>query len=260
MVALRGIYVIWLREMIRFVREPMRVVGMVAQPLLYLLLVGNGLAHGFSLKSGGGINYLSFMFPGIVSMSVLFTSMFSAMSIVWDREFGFLKEVLVSPVPRYGIALGKALGGASVAVLQGALLLLLAPLVHVALTWGMYFGMLGILTLIALALNGLGLLIASRMSSMQGFQVVMNFLIMPLFFLSGALYPLRGMPAWLGDLMRVDPLTYGVDGLRHLVYGSGLVARTLTQFHLSTDLTVISGITVLLLGLSTWAFAGARSQ
>jgi ABC-2 type transport system permease protein len=259
MIAVRGIYVIWLREILRFVREPMRVVGMVAQPLLYLLLVGNGLAHGFLLKAGAGVNYLTFMFPGIVSMSVLFTSMFSAISIVWDREFGFLKEVMVSPVPRYGIAIGKALGGTSIAVVQGAVLLLLAPLVNIALSVPMYFGMLGVLTLMALALNGLGLLIASRMNSMQGFQVVMNFLIMPLFFLSGALYPLKGMPQWLEDLMRVDPLTYGVDALRHLVYAGTVLAHVMTEFAVSTDLLVMSAITVVLLALSTWAFSGAKS-
>jgi ABC-2 type transport system permease protein len=166
---------------------------------------------------------------------------------------------MVSPVPRYGIAIGKALGGTSIAVVQGAVLLLLAPLVNIALSVPMYFGMLGVLTLMALALNGLGLLIASRMNSMQGFQVVMNFLIMPLFFLSGALYPLKGMPQWLEDLMRVDPLTYGVDALRHLVYAGTVLAHVMTEFAVSTDLLVMSAITVVLLALSTWAFSGAKS-
>ncbi|MCL8209364.1 MAG: ABC transporter permease [Actinomycetia bacterium] len=255
----RGIYVIWLRETIRFVREPARVVGMVAQPLLYLLLVGNGIAHGFRLNAGGSVNYLAYMFPGIVGMSVLFTSVFGAVSIVWDREFGFLKEVLVSPVPRSAVALGKALGSATVAGAQGALLLLLAPTVGIGLSVGVFVGMLGVLVLVSLALTGLGIAIASRMDSMQGFQVIMNFLIMPMFFLSGALFPLNGMPAWLGGLMRLDPLTYGVDALRHLAYAGTAGGRTLTGFPLGLDLTVMGGVTVGLLGVATWMFSRAEA-
>ncbi|MBX5466943.1 MAG: ABC transporter permease [Firmicutes bacterium] len=259
MIALRGIYVIWLRELIRFVREPARIVGMVAQPLLYLILVGNGLAHGFQFRGAGSVNYLAFMFPGIVAMSVLFTSVFSAMSIVWDREFGFLKEVLVSPVPRAAIAIGKALGGTTVAVAQGAVILILSPLVGIALEPGRYLAMLGVLALLALALNGLGILVASRMESMQGFQVVMNFLVMPLFFLSGALYPLRGMPGWLAALMQIDPVTYGVDALRHLVYFRSALLATITQFSLAEDLAVTLGTAALLLVVSTVAFNRTRS-
>lgn len=251
---LRGIYVIWLREVIRFRREPARLIGMVAQPLLYLLLVGNGIAHGFSLRAGGHVNYLGFMFPGIVAMSVLFTSMFSAMSIVWDREFGFLKEVLVSPVPRASIALGKAFGGGTIALLQGAILLLLAPLVGLKLGMGIYFELLAILALLSLALNGLGILVAIRLSTMQGFQVVMNFLVMPLFFLSGALYPLRGMPSWLSDLMKIDPLTYGVDAMRHVV------GNSVVQFSLSTDIWIVVLVTVGLVSVATWQFSSAPAS
>lgn len=251
----RGIYVIWLREIIRFLREPTRIIGMIAQPLLYLLLVGNGIAHGFRLNGNGSVNYLTYMFPGIVGMSVLFTSIFGAVSIVWDREFGFLKEVLVSPVPRGAVALGKALGSATVAGAQGALLLLLSPTVGIALTVGLFFGMLGVLILVSLALTGLGIAIASRMDSMQGFQVVMNFLVMPMFFLSGALYPLSGMPAWLGGLMRIDPLTYGVDALRHIAYGTSQLGQHLTEFSLGLDLLVTVCVTVVLLGVATWAFS-----
>lgn len=257
MTVVLGVYVIWLRELIRFVREPVRIAGTVAQPLLYLLLVGNGLAHGFRLREGGPTNYLAFMFPGIVAMSVLFTSIFSAMSIVWDREFGFLKEVLVSPVPRAAVAIGKALGGATVAVVQSAVLLGMAPLVGINLSVGMYAGMVGVLAVLAISLNALGILVSTRVGSMQGFQVVMNFLVMPLFFLSGALYPLRGMPAWLGVLMRVDPLTYGVDALRHLIFGGAGAGLGIVQFSLSTDLAVTGGVAVLLLALATWLFETA---
>ncbi|MCY0881232.1 MAG: ABC transporter permease [Firmicutes bacterium] len=254
--AIRGMYVIWLREIIRFYREPTRIIGMIAQPLLYLILVGNGLSHGFALRTGGrDTDYLTFMFPGIVGMSVLFTSMFSAMSIVWDREFGFLKEVLVSAVPRSAIALGKALGGSTIALAQGVILLLLAPLAHISLSFGRFWAVLGILALLALTLNSLGLAIASRMRSVQGFQVIMNFLIMPMFFLSGAIYPLKGMPAWLMDLMRIDPLTYGVDALRHVIYASPLLVKEFTEFSMTTDLSVIVIIMLLLLSLATFSFA-----
>jgi ABC-2 type transport system permease protein len=257
--SLRGIYVIWLREVIRFLREPSRIVGMIAQPLLYLLLVGNGIAHGFHLTAAHDVNYLTYMFPGIVGMSVLFTSIFGAVSIVWDREFGFLKEVLVSPVPRSAVALGKAFGSATVAGAQGALILFLAPLVGIPLTVPMFFGMLGVLLLVSLALTGLGIAIASRMDSMQGFQVVMNFLVMPMFFLSGGLYPLRGMPAWLGTLMRIDPLTYGVDALRHIAYGASVLGRVLTVFSLGLDLLVTVGVTAFLVLVATWSFSRPQS-
>jgi ABC-2 type transport system permease protein len=257
--ALRGAYVIWLREVLRFLREPSRVVGMVAQPLLYLFLVGNGIRSGFTLNAARGADYLAYMFPGIVGMSVLFTSLFGAMSIVWDREFGFLREVLVSPVPRWAIVAGKAAGGMTVAAAQGTLLLLLAPAAGVRLGPLAFLSMLGVLALISLALVGLGILIASRMESMQGFQVVMNFLVMPMFFLSGALYPIRGMPAWLAALMHADPLTYGIDALRHIVYGSSRLAALLTQFSLGLDLAVTTAAAFLLLLLASWAFGASRS-
>ncbi len=254
MTAVRGVYVIWLREILRFVREPARIVGMLAQPLLYLLLVGNGISHGFQLDASRHVNYLAYMFPGIVGMSVLFTSIFGAVSIVWDREFGFLKEVLVSPVPRWAIAVGKAVGSSSVAVVQGAVLLLLAPAVGLHPGVGAFLGLLGVLLLVSLAITGLGILIASRMDSMQGFQTVLNFLVMPLFFLSGALYPLKGMPDWLGVLMRVDPLTYGVDALRHIMYGSTLLGRVMTQFGLGVDILVTVSVTAVMLVLASWMF------
>ena len=257
--ALRGIYVIWLREILRFLREPTRIIGMLVQPLLYLLLVGNGISHAFTMNAGSGVNYMTFMFPGIVGMSVLFTSIFGAVSIVWDREFGFLKEVLVSPTPRWAVVLGKAAGGASIAVVQGAILLFLAPTVGIHFGIGQFFALLGILALVSLALIGLGLLIASRMRSMQGFQMIMNFLIMPMFFLSGALYPLTGMPAWLKDIMHIDPLTYGIDGLRHIAYGATSLANVLTSFSLGLDLLVTAGATALLLAAAFWAFATSNA-
>jgi ABC-2 type transport system permease protein len=215
---LRGIYIIWYRDVLRFARDRARIVGALGQPVLFLFIFGSGLrATMGGGQSGLGADYVAFLFPGVVAMSVLFTSVFSAMGIVWDREFGFLKEVLVAPVSRWAVAVGKALGGASQALLQGTIVLLLAPLAGVPLTPLLIVQMLPLMALLAFALTSLGIVIASRMKSMEGFQVVMNFLVMPMFFLSGALFPLNDVPGWLAVLTRLDPVTYGVDPLRRVV-------------------------------------------
>jgi ABC-2 type transport system permease protein len=216
---LRGIYIIWYRDVLRFWRDRARVVSALGQPLLYLLIFGTGLrsAMGGGAASGLGTDYVAFLFPGVIAMSVLFTSVFSAMSIVWDREFGFLKEVLVAPVSRWAVGVGKALGGATQAVLQGTIVLLLAPVAGIPLTPLLIVQILPLMALLAFALTSLGIVIASRMKSMEGFQVVMNFLVMPMFFLSGALFPLRDVPGWLAVLTHIDPVAYGVDPLRRVV-------------------------------------------
>jgi ABC-2 type transport system permease protein len=215
---LRGIYIIWYRDVLRFWRDRARVASALGQPILYLLIFGTGLRS--AMPGGGqgalGADYVSFLFPGVIAMSVLFTSVFSAMSIVWDREFGFLKEVLVAPISRWAVGVGKALGGASQAVLQGTIVLLMAPLAGIPLTPLLVVQMIPLMALLAFALTSLGIVIASRMKTMEGFQVVMNFLVMPMFFLSGALFPLRDVPGWLAVLTHIDPVTYGVDPLRRV--------------------------------------------
>src|SRR5438105_12043307 len=185
--ALRVVYVIWLREFKAFVREKSRIIGMIGQPLLYLLIVGQGIASGLSLNRAGGVGYLQFYYPGILGMSVLFTSIFSGMSIIWDREFGFLKEVLVAPVPRWAVAVGKVLGGATVAMLQTVILIALAPFVGIGLAVTLALQLLLLCFLMSIAVTSLGVAIAARMRSLQGFQMLMNFLVMPLYFLSGAM-------------------------------------------------------------------------
>ena len=217
--ALVVVYTIWLRECKAFLRERSRIVAMIGQPLLYLLIVGQGIASGLSLNGAqGNVGYLTFMYPGILGMSVLFTSIFSAISIIWDREFGFLKEVLVAPVPRWAVALGKILGGSTVAMVQSAILIVLAPFVRVSLSITLVVELLVFCLLISIAITSLGVFIAARMRSMQGFQMLMNFLVMPLYFLSGAMFPIRSAPGWMKALMTLDPLTYGVDGLRNIVF------------------------------------------
>jgi ABC-2 type transport system permease protein len=227
---LRAIYVIWYRDLLRFWRDRARLVASLAQPLLYLLIFGTGLSSALSGASGtfggpgstGGLTYVQFIFPGIIGMAVLFSAIFGAMSIVWDREFGFLKEVLVAPIDRSAVAIGKALGGATQAMIQGLVLLVLAPLIGIDLSLTMILALVPLTFVLAFALSALGVAIASRMKSMQGFQMIMTFLMMPMFFLSGALFPLQGLPSWMNVLTRLDPAAYGMDPLRRVVLGSSL--------------------------------------
>ena len=256
---LRVIYTIWLREFRAFLRDG-RILGMIGQPLLYLLILGQGIANGMTLNRAPGVSYLQFMFPGILGMSVLFTSMFSAMSIIWDREFGFLKEVLVAPVPRWAVAVGKVLGGATIAVFQSMIMVVLAPFAGIYPSPQMAVELLLLCFLIGVAMTSLGTAIAVRMRSMQSFQMIMNFLVMPLYFLSGAMFPLDSAPAWMQTLMVLDPLTYGVDALRHIVLsGVDTPAESarlagLVRWDMLTDVSILGLSAVLLVGVATVQF------
>jgi ABC-2 type transport system permease protein len=232
---LRAIHIIWYRDIIRFGRDRPRLVASFAQPLLYLLIFGTGLSSALGGANGAfggagsslGPSYVQFIFPGIIGMAVLFSAIFGAMSIVWDREFGFLKEVLVAPIDRSAVAIGKALGGATQAMVQGLVLLVLAPLIGIDLSLGMLLLLVPLIFVLAFSLSSLGVAIASRMKSMQGFQMVMTFLMMPMFFLSGALFPLQGLPSWMHVLTRMDPAAYGMDPLRRVVLGASLPGEVL---------------------------------
>ncbi|MGI9951518.1 ABC transporter permease [Moorellaceae bacterium AZ2] len=258
--ALRAIYTIWYREALRLVRERSRLIGMIGQPLLYLLVVGQGISSAMGFRgapAGLPLNYVQFMYPGILAMSVLFTSVFSGISIIWDREFGFLKEVLVAPVPRWATAVGKVLGGSTVAMAQACILLFLAPLAQVSLNFIVIVELLAILFLISLALTSFGVAIASHMQTMEGFQMIMNFLVMPLYFLSGAMFPMQSVPQWMALLMRLDPLTYGVDALRRIIYTGAdpQVITFLVRYDLKTDLSVLLIMTIALGILGAWSFS-----
>lgn len=233
MLDMRAIYVLWLRELLRFWREKTRIITSLVQPAVWLFIMGSGLGAGF--RGPAGVDYVQYLFPGVIGMTVLFTALFSGISIVWDREFGFLREILVAPVRRSSIVLGKALAGSTTAMLQGALVLLFGPLVGVRLGVGQVLGALGMMFLISFTLASAGILAAARMESMQGFQLIMNFVVMPLFFTSGAVFPLTGLPRWLAGLSRVNPLTYGVDALKEVLLG-------ISQFGLLADLAVIAGV------------------
>ena len=263
---LRAIYIIWYRDLLRFWRDRLRLIGSLAQPLLFLIVFGTGL--GSALGGGGGgfggggssLNYTQFIFPGIIGMSILFSAIFGAMSIVWDREFGFLKEVLVAPIDRSAVAIGKALGGATQAMVQGLILLVLAPVVGVKLTVVSVVLVIAFSFLLAFSLSSLGVLIASRMKSMQGFQVIMNFLMMPIFFLSGSLFPLQGLPDWMTVLTRTDPASYGMDPLRRVMLdGAGLPQAALNQLSLTIGDYVLpiwlEALVLLAFGLVALAFA-----
>ncbi len=256
MAGLVGIYTIWYRELKRFLLDRARIIGSFSQPILWLFLLGTGMGSGLAkvfsrgggteMFPGTGIDYLEFLYPGIIGMSILMTSIFSAISIVWDREFGFLKEVLVAPIPRYSITIGKALGGSSVSLLQGVILLLFAPLIKVNLSFLSVIKLILIMFLVSFSLTSLGIVIAARMKSMEGFQVIMNFLMMPMFFLSGAMFPLSGLPEWMEKLVKLDPLTYGIDAIRSTILGAhkievaGKVLFQIPTYPLSYDITIIA--------------------
>ncbi len=212
MIDLDGLTMIWRRDLLRLFRERSQLLGSISRPLLWLFIFGTGLRPTF--QGGGGLSYTQFIFPGIIGMTLIFTAIQSAISIIWDREFGFLKAVLVAPVSRTSVAVGKALSGATVSLLQGGITLLFAPLVGVKFTLLSALALVPVMFLIAFALTGLGILIAARMTSFEGFGTIANFLIMPMYFLSGAIFPPVNLPSWLNVLVRVNPMTYGVDALR----------------------------------------------
>jgi ABC-2 type transport system permease protein len=238
--SLRAIYIIWYRDILRYWRDRWRLVASLAQPLLFLVVFGSGLSSSLkgsaSFGATGGLSYIQFMYPGIIGMAILFTAIFGAMSIVWDREFGFLKEVLVAPIDRSSVAIGKALGGTTQAMIQGLILLVLAPFVGVKLSVITVLTMIPLAAVLAFGLSSFGVALASSMKSMQGFQVVMNFLMMPMFFLSGALFPLSGLPAWMTFLTRIDPASYGIDPLRRVVLSdSGLPSAVIDRLGLTIN-------------------------
>ena len=241
------VYMLWLRQIKRYFRSKARIVGSLGQPLLFLVSLGFGFGPVFR-RAGQG-NYIQFLAPGVIAMTVLFSGIFNGIELIWDRQFGFLKETLVAPVPRVTIMIGRTLGGATTSVMQGLIVALACLIVGfrptslTAIVGGLVY-----MTLIAVMFTALGTAIASVLSDFQGFQMVMNFLVMPIFFLSGALFPLIGLPRALDIIAKIDPLSYGVDGLRGSMTG-------LSHFGQSLDLAVLSVLTVILLGVGTRLFA-----
>jgi ABC-2 type transport system permease protein len=215
---LRTIVMVWERELIRFERNRVRIVTSLSQPLLFLFVLGWGMSS--LVGSTAGFDFKKFLFPGIVAMSVVTTAIFSAISIVWDREFGFLREMLVAPVRRWSLVIGKTAGGATVAAAQGTIMLALAPVIGVHLTVVLVLEVIGLELLMAIALTAFGVFVASRIERIEGFQVVMQLVLFPMLFLSGALFPLDSLPVWLTVLTRINPLTYAVAPLRQVVFAA----------------------------------------
>ena len=215
---LRTVGMVWERELIRFFRTRARVLSSFIQPILFLFVLGYGMST--LVGTTAGFDFKKFLFPGIVAMTVMSTAIFSAISIVWDREFGFLREMLVAPVSRMSLVSGKTLGGASIATVQGTIMLVLAPLIGVRLTPLLVLEVIGLELLMAVSLTAFGVLVASHIQRMEGFSVVMQLLLFPMLFLSGALFPLSGLPGWLTVLTRINPLTYAVAPLRSIVFAA----------------------------------------
>jgi len=242
-----AIYILWLRELRRYTRSRVQIIASLGQPVLYLVALGFGM--GAVYRQAGRGSYLQFVAPGVIAMTVLFSATFSGIALLWDRQFGFLKETLVAPVPRVFIMLGRTCGAATVALLQGALVAIVCVIAgfrpaNIALLPEA----IGFLALIALVFAGLGTTVGSSLKDMQGFQMIMNFLVMPLFFLSGALYPLDHLPSVLAAVTRMDPLSYGVDGLRSALIGQ-------THFGPALDATVLIILAAAFVCLGAWRFS-----
>jgi ABC-2 type transport system permease protein len=214
----RAVAVVWRRELIRFRTDRLRAVTSLVQPVLFLFVLGTGLSSLASRGMPPGLSFKTFIYPGVLAMSVLFTAIFSAASIVWDREFGFLREILVAPVSRGSIVVGKCLGGATIATFQGVIFLALDGFAHVPYNPELIAILVGELLLLSFTLTAFGVMMAARIKQFQAFMALTQMLVLPLFFLSGALYPLNGLPAWLTALTRIDPITYAVGPMRHAVF------------------------------------------
>ncbi len=264
MTNLRAIYIIWYRELLNFWRNKARILTSFIQPFLFLVIFGTGLSSSMFIMGGGtqdeSFNYIQFLFPGIVGMVVLFTAIMWGVSIVWDREFGFLKEVLVAPISRTSVALGKIMGGATVAVVQGLIMLIFVPFVGVSLSVGQVFLLMALMFVFAFSLNAMGIFIASRIKSMEAFQTIMPLLIFPMFFLSPALYPVQNLPSWLGVLVKINPVGYGIDSFRRAIlgptgqmsgFGMSLFGHPMS---IAADVGIVLLFGLIMVGLAVWSF------
>jgi ABC-2 type transport system permease protein len=252
---LRAVSIVWRRELIRFRSDRLRAITSLVQPVLFLFVLGTGLSRLASRGLPVGIDFRTFIYPGVLAMSVLFTAIFSAASIVWDREFGFLREMLVAPIRRWAIVVGKCLGGATVATFQGIIFLALAGVAHVPYDPVLLLILVGELLLLSFTLTAFGVMMAARIKQIQAFMALTQLFVLPLFFLSGALYPLNGLPAWLTVLTRIDPLTYIVDPMRHAVFSHLSVSPVAAQA-LSPGITWFGWVVPLGLSLAMVAAMG----
>jgi len=248
-----AVYVLWLREMKRFIRAKSRIIGALAMPLFFLAFLGLGFNRMGVPGIGRDLKYIHFLVPGIIGMSLLFTSTFAGLSVLWDREFGFLKEIMVTPVSRVSIVIGRIAGGTTTALIQGLMLLLIALIAGFKIpSLASFLLALLFMLLITTTFIGLGLIFASVMKDMQGFGLIMNFVMFPMFFLSGAMYPLQNLPGVIRALSYIDPLTFGIDGLRGALIG-------VSAFSLPVDILVMAAFSVVMVVLGAWFFERSES-
>jgi len=256
---LRGVYIIWYRDMLRFWHDRIRLIGAIILPLLFLFVFGSCLSTRMGTLAPG-VNFAQFMFPGIIGMSVLLTSFMGGVSVVWDREFGFLKEVLVAPINRASVALGKTLGATTVALIQGTIILLFAPLVGVSLPPSTVLLLLLSMFLLAFSMGSFGVLLATRIKTMEAFQAVMPMLTFPMIFLSGVFFPLEGVPQWMSILTRINPATYGIAIIRRVALGetsSATFSITLFGQTMSTwnNVGILAAFGAVMILLAIWSFS-----
>ena len=255
---LRGVYTIWYRDILRFWYDKMRMISSVAFPLLFLFVFGSGLSSrmGFLVP---GVDFTQFIFPGIIGMTVLMSSFMAGISVVWDRELGFLKEVLVAPISRASVAMGKTLGAATVALLQGTIILLFAPLIGVSFSIWTVLALLPLMFLLAASMGSLGILLAARIRSMEAFTAVTQLLMFPMVFLSGAFFPLQDLPGWMNILVKINPATYGIAPIRQVIlrappdspFGINLLGHTMSLWD---NVAVLAGFGIAMTLLAMWSF------
>ena len=246
------IYAIIAREFKRFTREKSRLVSAIARPMVWLFFVGEGMSK-IVPRSEGGISYMQFIFPGILGMTILFSSIFSSISIIWDREFGFMKEMLVAPISRFSIVLGKGISGALTSTFQAVIILAIFPVVGLELNASQIMESFGICLMLSLCISLIGIVIAEFFTSFESFSVIMNFIVMPMFFLSGAMYPIKTLPDYLKWATKINPLTYGVDALKNIILPlhNGLMSP---DFAVTIDVAVLLGATILFLTIAVKFF------
>jgi ABC-2 type transport system permease protein len=252
MTELRGLYTLWLREVKRYVRDRTRIVSSFMQPLLWLLIFGVGIGASLRAVPVPGLSYQQMIFPGIVGQTLLFTSMFMGISIIWDKEFGFMKEILVAPISRFSIFMGKMVGDSTDALIQGVIVLFLGLALGIGVDPITFLACVPVMLLITFGLVSIGLTIASFMGSLESFGAIQSFINLPLFFLSGALFQVQSLPLWMQELSTLNPLTYGVDALRTIILGGAWQPYQLQP--LAVDLGVIVGFDVIMIAIGTWAF------
>jgi len=216
MIEVNAIYVIVAREFKKFVRERSRLISTIARPLVWLFLVGGGMSR--LVPAGGGVTYIQFIFPGILGMTILFSSIFSSISIIWDKEFGFMKEILVAPISRFSVVVGKAMSGMILSTIQAAIILAFFPLLGLKIGFVQIAGIIAVCSVLSFAIAAFGIMLATFYDSYESFSVIMNFIVMPMFFLSGAMYPVKLLPPVLTLFTKVNPLTFGIDAMKHLIF------------------------------------------